>query len=446
MRGGTVVAGKECFEGACGMNGLSGEDLSSKWRTIESNVREIMEANSRLNEQDRFFKYPLALATYEAEEVMGALESMASFRTTMWSKTLEFEKEFASRFGSSQAVMVNSGSSADLLIAFALRDPRFGGLGVGDEVLAPAVTWPTQIWSFVMAGFRVKLVDVDPTTLNMSVEDLEAKIGPRTRAISIVHLMGNTTDLDKVQSLAKKYGLVIVEDSCEALGTKWRDADVGSFGLASSSSFFFSHHITTMEGGMITTSSEELAEHLRLLRAHGWTRNLQRQPDLVPGMDARYTFADWGFNVRPTELSAAFGMVQLGRFDGYQGEREHAASYALERIKEMEACISPMLVKSETTCSWFAFPIMVNLVAPFSRDDLVAHLEKHGIETRPIVAGNLGRQPAMEKVQGVSVGELPGADEIHRRGFYLGLHPSATMRNEFERVWDVISVFVGDRV
>lgn len=428
------------------MSGVSGEDLSNKWGTIQTNLRDIMAANSRLNKQDQSFRYPLASATYEVEEVMGALESMASFRTTMWSKTLEFEKKFASKFGSSQAVMVNSGSSADLLIAFALRDPRFGGLEVGDEVLAPAVTWPTQIWSLVMAGFRVKLVDVDPTTLNMSVEDLEEKIGPRTRAISIVHLMGNTTDLDKVQSLAKKYGLVIVEDSCEALGTKWRDADVGSFGLASSSSFFFSHHITTMEGGMITTSSEELAEHLRLLRAHGWTRNLQRQPDLVPGMDARYTFADWGFNVRPTELSSAFGMVQLSRYDGFQKEREHAALYALERIKETEGNLSPMLVRSETTCSWFAFPIMVDSAAPFSRDDIVAHLEKNGIETRPIVAGNLGRQPAMEKVQGVSVGQLPGADQVHGQGFYLGLHPIASMKNEFERVWDVISAFVGDRV
>lgn len=428
------------------MNGISGEDLSSKWEIIEANLREIMEANSRLNVQDRFFRYPLASATYEVEEVMGALESMASFRTTMWSKTVEFEKQFASRFGAGHAVMVNSGSSADLLIAFALRDPRFGGLEVGDEVLAPAVTWPTQIWSLVMAGFRVKLVDVDPTTLNMSVEDLEAKIGPRTKAISVVHLMGNTTDLGKLQSLAKKYGLVIVEDSCEALGTKWRNADVGSFGLASSSSFFFSHHITTMEGGMITTSSEELAEHLRLLRAHGWTRNLQRQPDLVPGMDARYTFADWGFNVRPTELSSAFGMVQLARLDGYQKEREHAASYALERIRESEAFLSPMLVKNETTCSWFAFPIMVNPIAPFSREDLVAHLEEHGIETRPIVAGNLGRQPAMEKVAGVSVGELSGADQVHGQGIYIGLHPSAAMRNELERVWDIISKFVGDRV
>ena len=201
-----------------------------------------------------------------------------------------------------------------------------------------------------------------------------------------------------------------------------------------------------MEGGMITTSSEELAEHLRLLRAHGWTRNLQNPPDVAPGTDARYTFADWGFNVRPTELNAAFGLVQLGRFDGYQAEREHAAHYALERIKDLRGYVAPMLVRNETECSWFAFPIMVDPSAPFSRNDLVAHLERNGIETRPIVAGNLGRQPAMEKVQGVSVGELPGADQVHDQGFYLGLHPIAAMRSEFERVWDVISAFVGGDV
>ena len=428
------------------MTSIHEEEVSSHWAAIESHLRAIMMEKSRVNEQDRFFQYPLAVATYEVDEVMGALESMASFKTTMWSKTLDFERKFAARFGAKQAVMVNSGSSADLLIAFALRDSRFGGLEVGDEVLAPAVTWPTQIWSLVMAGFRVKLVDVDPTTLNISVDDLEAKIGPRTRAISVVHLMGNTTDLDKVQELSRKHNLVVVEDSCEALGTKWRDADVGSFGLASSSSFFFSHHITTMEGGMITTNSEELGEHLRLLRAHGWTRNLQSPSDFAPGMDPRYIFADWGFNVRPTDLNAAFGLVQLGRLDGFQRERERAALYSLSRIREMQGYLAPMFVRDETESSWFAFPIMVESSAPFSRDDLVAHLEKNGIETRPIVAGNLGRQPAMEKVHGVSVGNLPGADQVHDHGFYIGLHPVALMRDGLERVWDLVSVFISDRV
>ena len=423
----------------------SGEDVGSEWAEIEGHLQVLMSKSSRVNEQDRAFRYPLAVATYGVEEVLGALESMTSFRTTMWSKTQDFEDSFAARFGAQEAVMVNSGSSADLLMAFALRDPRFGGLEVGDEVLAPAVTWPTQIWSLLMAGFKVKLVDVDPATLNISLDDLERKIGPRTRAISMVHLMGNTADLDKVLEIASRHSLVVLEDACEALGASWRGKPVGSFGQAGSFSFFFSHHMVTMEGGMISTNSGEYAEHLRLLRAHGWTRNLRHPPEVKAGLDSRYQFDNWGFNVRPTELNAAFGLVQLQRFDGFQAQRQRAADYALDRIGSLAEWLSPMHVCDETGCSWFAFPVVVNAGAPFTRQELVSHLEMHGIETRPVVAGNLGRQPAAQRLEGISVGDLPGADFIHENGFYLGIHPVIEMDHEYERVWDVIDAFTKTR-
>jgi CDP-6-deoxy-D-xylo-4-hexulose-3-dehydrase len=419
-----------------------GKDFESEWGQIEDHLRVLMSHSSRVNEQDRLFRYPLAVATYGVEEVLGALESMTSFRTTMWSKTQDFENSFADRFGAQEAVMVNSGSSADLLMAFALRDPRFGGLEVGDEVLAPAVTWPTQIWSLLMAGFTVKLVDVDPETLNISLDDLERKIGPRTRAISMVHLMGNTADLDRVVQIAAKHSLVVLEDACEALGASWRGKPVGSFGQAGSFSFFFSHHMVTMEGGMIATNSGEYAEHLRLLRAHGWTRNLRHPPEAQGGLDSRYQFDNWGFNVRPTELNAAFGLVQLERVEGFQAKREKAAAYAIARIGSLAEWLSPMRVSKETLCSWFAFPVLVNSEAPFTRSELVSHLESQGIETRPVVAGNLGRQPAVHRLEGISVGDLPGADYVHEHGFYLGIHPVSEMESEFERVWDVIEGFV----
>ncbi len=162
---------------------------AAEYELVRSQLEKIMELSSRRNIQEQGFFYPLAVASYGVEEVMGAVHSMASFKTTMWSKTADFEEKFAREFGSAEAVMVNSGSSSDLLIAFALREKEFGGLEEGDEVLAPAVTWPTQIWSLVMAGFTVRLVDVDQRTMNMDWQDLEAKIGPRTRAISLVHLM-----------------------------------------------------------------------------------------------------------------------------------------------------------------------------------------------------------------------------------------------------------------
>ena len=413
---------------------------AAEYELVRSQLEKIMELSSRRNTQEQGFFYPLAVATYGVEEVMGAVHSMASFKTTMWSKTADFEEKFAREFGSAEAVMVNSGSSSDLLIAFALREKEFGGLEEGDEVLAPAVTWPTQIWSLVMAGFTVRLVDVDQRTMNMDWQDLEAKIGPRTRAISLVHLMGNTSNLDKIMEISRKHDLVVIEDSCEALGAKWRGKPVGSFGLASSSSFFFSHHIMTMEGGMISTDSPELAEHFRLLRAHGWTRNLRSKRKGATGWDSRYSFESWGFNVRPTELNAAFGLAQLGRFESFQSHRQKSADYSLGRIADLEGSLTPMTVQSETECSWFAFPIMVDSGANFSRRDLVTHLEKIGVETRPIVAGNLARQPATKKIEGITSGDLPGADEVHNRGFYIGLHP-IDFELELERVWDAIEEF-----
>ena len=149
----------------------------------------------------------------------------------------------------------------------------------------------------------------------------------------------------------------------------------------------------------------------------------------------------WGFNVRPTELNAAFGLAQLGRYEAYQRTRRNAANYCLERISSMCGRISPMSVREETDCSWFAFPIMVDSQAGFSRDELVTHLEQRGIETRPIVAGNLAYQPATKAIKAVTAGHLPGADEIHNRGFYIGLHP-VDVGAELERVWDEIESFM----
>ena len=214
--------------------------------------------------------------------------------------------------GCPEAIMVNSGSSADLLIAFALVNPQTKYLNPGDEILVPSVTWPTQLWSLMMAGLKIRFVDTDPYTLNMDLNDLENKIGPNTRAISLVHLMGNPCDMDRVRAICQKHNLILIEDCCEALGAEFKGKSVGTFGLAGSFSFFFSHHITTMEGGMIICRDQSLSDLFRLLRAHGWGRNAKYiKPQSQNGLDPRYMFLNWGFNVRPTELQASFGLEQL---------------------------------------------------------------------------------------------------------------------------------------
>lgn len=386
-------------------------------------IASLMELGERVNANlAGKYWYPLAMATYGPEEVLAALSSLCSFRTTMWERTAEFERAFGDRFGG-EAVMVNSGSSADLLVAFGLHELSGGPLKSGDEVLAPSVTWPTQLWSLLMAGFSVRMVDVDPRTLNVDLDDLESRITPRTRAISLVHLMGNPVDMDRVLEICERHDLLLIEDCCESLGATWKGRHVGTFGQAGTYSFFFSHHMVTMEGGMILTQDPELAERYRLLRAHGWSRNLRRPPAAQPGLDPRYTFLSWGFNVRPTELQAGFGLVQLERFPGFQEHRRANARLFLDRMEPYVDRLRVMSVPAGGECSWFALPMIVQEGAGFTRDELAAYLEFEGVETRPIVAGNLAAHPASHGFPNLEFGDLPGAELIHERGLYLGLHP-----------------------
>ena len=204
------------------------------------------------------FTYPLSIPTYDELEISQAIDSMINYRTTMWQKVEEFEQKFGDKFGG-EAIMVNSGSSADLIISFALSEKSGGNLKKGSKILIPAVTWPTQIWSVIMAGFRVELIDVDRETLNLDLDDFAKKLTSDVSAVFLVHLLGNTCDIEKLQKICFDKKVLILEDCCESLGTKYNSNFVGTFGLASSFSFFFAHHMVTMEGGMILTQDAEFA-------------------------------------------------------------------------------------------------------------------------------------------------------------------------------------------
>ncbi|MCP1615386.1 CDP-6-deoxy-D-xylo-4-hexulose-3-dehydrase [Azospirillum lipoferum] len=404
----------------------------------------MIAVGNRGNEaQARRYFYPLSLATFDVDEIMEAVHSMTSFRTTMWEKTLQFERQFASYVDCNDAVMVNSGSSADLLLSFLLRNPTNPLLEEGDEVLVPAVTWPTHIWSPLMAGLKVRLVDVDPATFNIDLDDLEAKIGPRTRALFLVHLMGNPCQMDRIGALVAKHKLVLLEDCCEALGAAWNGRQVGTFGLGGAYSFFFSHHICTMEGGMISCSSAEVAENLRIMRAHGWMRNANRPapPVADPTLDPRYTFVNWGFNLRPTELQAGFGLHQLRKLPGFNERREQIARRIFDVI-DRSGHLSRPRAHPLAQPSWFCIPLLVAADAPFTRDDLVRYLENKGVETRPVVTGNIARQPAAKLFPDLATGALPGADAIHDRGLYIGLSPLFTDQ-VIDRLLDCLQEFLG---
>ncbi len=410
---------------------------------LKAHLQQLINEASRINsyKPPRYW-YPLSLATYDVEEIMAALDSLCSFRTTMWEKTRAFENQFAALHGLDEAVMVNSGSSADLLIAFALVNPAAKLLKPGDEILVPSVTWPTQIWSAMMAGLKVRLVDTDPRTLNIDFDDLERKIGPATRAISLVHLMGNPCDMDRLDAICRKHGLMLIEDCCEALGAKFDGKCVGTFGVASSYSFFFSHHMTPMEGGAILCRGEELSDLFRLLRAHGWARNAKYVTASPPeGIDPRYMFLNWGFNVRPTELQAGFGLQQLTRVGAFHRQRVEHATHIVRQLERRTPFLRTMVIHPKGECSWFAMPLILAADCPFELQDLLAHLEQSGVETRPIVAGNIAKQPACAMFPELQGEHLPGADIVHERGFYVGLHPFSA-RDSLDRLVEVFDTFL----
>ena len=372
--------------------------------------------------------YPLSLATYGRQEILEALDSLCGFRTSMGVKTQEFEAKFSAWQGCPDSVMVNSGSSADLLLCLLLSNPLNPLLQPGAEILVPVVTWPTQIWSAKMAGFKVKLVDVDPETLNIDLDDLERSIGPETRALFLVHLMGNPCDMDRIVALSKKHNLLILEDCCEAMGASWDGRKVGNFGVGAAYSFFFSHHITCMEGGMVVASDAAMGEQLRLLRAHGWIRNVDPAGyDLgnYPEIDPRYAFVNWGLNVRPTEVQSSFGLRQLEKLDAFGVRRMEMANRFNDFLSSCSWLRTPR-VEAKAVPSWLALPIMVDENAPFSRAQLTEYLEAEGVETRPVVTGNVAKHPVAKLFPEFSERSFTGADAIHSRGFYIGLSPMQT--------------------
>jgi len=292
-----------------------------------------------------------------------------------------------------------------------------------------------------MAGYKVRLVDVDPETWNFNLDSLSEAIGPATKAISLVHLMGNPVNMDAVSALCAEHDLVLMEDCCESLGAQWNGQYVGTFGSAASFSFFFSHHITTMEGGMVVTRDPLMAENLRLLRAHGWSRNLVSPPAASVGLDPRYTFLNWGFNVRPTELQAAFGLVQLNRVDDFQKARDENMAIVIERLRRHTGRLQLMSVSPNATPAWFAIPLRVTFGGKGQRDELAAYLDSAGVETRPIVTGNIARHPAAHRFREQLVhASLSGADEVHDTGFYIGLHPFNS-GEQLGEVFDLIDRF-----
>lgn len=394
-------------------------------------------------------RIPLNTPTFGDEEINAAIDVLKSTRVTMGRKCKEFEQAFAAYLGMDEAVFVNSGSSANLLAFFAMANhaaPRLGRkrpFVPGSEVVVPAVSWSTTFWPIVQAGGIPVFVDSDPRTLQVRPDAMRVALSDKTVAVCPVHVLGNTVPMDDILALAEENDLWVVEDTCEALGARYEDKFAGTFGDVATFSFFFSHHITTIEGGMVVTRSGELAELLRCMRAHGWTRDLKHRQEteaLYPRVDPEYLFVNTGFNLRPTEINAAFGLIQLRKLEGFNRRRCEMASLLNKRLLPLieQGIFRPMQPVAPAGTVWFGYPVICR--DPRARKALKDHLDRHNVETRPIICGNMARQPAVAHVPHRVSGDLQGADRIMDCGLLWGLSPMMS-NDDLDYLTDVVLNF-----
>lgn len=341
----------------------------------------------------------------------------------MGPRVAQFEREFAEAVGVRHAVMVNSGSSANLAAVAALVLNPNVPLEAGDEVLVPAVSWSTTYYPFHQYGLKLVFVDIDPETLNIDLEKAREAITSKTRAIAIVNLLGNPLDYTQVENFADEFNLVVVEDNCEALGASFEGRQSGTLGLVGTYSSFFSHHISTMEGGLAVTNDQVTYEHLVSVRAHGWVRDLPHESSLLTksgdSFEDSFRFVLPGYNLRPLEMSGALGTAQLKKVPNIVEGRRENARFWVERM----AGVDGVRIQRETgVSSWFGFSMVLEGRLAERRPDALRALHDAQVDVRPIVAGNFTRNPVITKLDASIPMALPVADEIHDRGLFIGNH------------------------
>lgn len=366
--------------------------------------------------------YPLASVTWDQAEYEAAQSVLRSGYFTLGSRVKEFESDFAKFFGSRYAIMVNSGSSANLVaMAAALYKPG-SSLKPDDEVLVPAVSWSTTYYPIHQLGLTLSFVDIDPHTLNMDLQKLEASITPRTRAVFAVNLLENPNDFTVFRAICKNHDLILLEDNCESMGATLEGKQAGTFGLAGTFSTFFSHHIATMEGGIVTTDDSDFYYALLSLRAHGWTRGQPPESpfyyDEDPFMNL-FRFVLPGYNLRPLEIEAAIGVEQLKKLPSFVAERRKNADIFVKAFEDF----STLRIQRETgKSSWFGFSFVLEGKLKGRRKEVVAALAAANIECRPIVAGNFLRNPVISHLKHVVRQDISVADDIDCNGLFVGNH------------------------
>ena len=372
------------------------------------------------------FKFPLATSSCDHDEYNAINRVVASDSFSMGLEVEQFEKSFAKYFGSRFAIMVNSGSSANLIMTAALMYTQQPGykLCPGAQIIVPAVSWSTTYYPLSQYGLHLKFVDIDRHTLNYNIEALSDAVDENTRAIMAVNLLGNPNDFEAINNIIDGKNIFIIEDNCESMGATFGKRYAGTFGVMGSFSCFFSHHISTMEGGVIVTDDEELYHIMLTLRAHGWTRNLPKY-NFVTGeksddmFDESFKFVLPGYNVRPLEMSGAIGQEQLKKLPSLIKGRQLNGSYFKQKMED-----HPVFeIQQEIGCSsWFGFSLVLRENSKISRPEAVSKLGELGFECRPIVSGNFAKNEVLKFFDYSIHGDLNNADYIDKHGLFVGNH------------------------
>ena len=384
---------------------------------------------------------PVSGRVYDGTELRFLVDAALDFWLTTGRFAARFEREFARLFGMRHAILCNSGSSANLLATSALTSWKLGDrqLRPGDEVLTVAAGFPTTVNPSIQHGLVPVFVDVELGTYNVDVSRLEEAIGPRTRAIILAHTLGNPFDLDAVTAVAKRHGLWLVEDTCDALGSTYRGKQVGSYGDIATVSFYPAHHITMGEGGCVLVNTPRLKTIVESFR--DWGRDCWCEPgkentcgkrfdwqlgDLPHGYDHKYIYSHIGYNLKATDLQAAVGVAQLEKLPAFIERRRHNWRRLHDGLADLAEVLILPRATEHSDPSWFGFALTVRPDAPFDRRELVQWLDERRIATRQLFGGNLLRQPAYRDVAHRVSGDLTNTDIVMQGTLWLGVYPGIT--------------------
>lgn len=382
--------------------------------------------------------YPLASSTWDEKEIQAINSVIKKDTYTMGSDVKQFEDDFSKFVNSKYAVMVNSGSSANLIAVAALFYTKNPKLKRGDEVIVPAVSWSTTYFPLQQYGLKLKFVDVDLHTLNFDLEQLRLAVSDTTKMILAVNLLGNPNNFDIINDIIGSKDIILMEDNCESMGAEFKGKQTGTFGLVGTFSTFFSHHMATMEGGLIVTDDEEMYHIMLCLRAHGWTRHLPKENKVSNKSDnafeESFRFVLPGYNVRPVEMSGAIGIEQLKKLPAFLEQRRKNAELFISLFKDNKDFYIQTAVDNS---SWFGFSFIIKPESKLKRLDIVKKFEEYNIDCRPIVTGDFTKNEVLKFFEYELFGEMKNAHYLDKNGFFVGNH-QLDLTDEIHHLYTVL--------